>query len=412
MSIFRPDTEAQVLDAVRWALAEAQPLEVAGHGSKRGLGRPVQAAHTLDLSALSGIVAYEPEELILVVRPGTPLAELRTVLAGRGQCLAFEPPDLAPLWGGAPDAGTVGGTVAAGLSGPARLRAGAARDHMLGVTAVSGRGELFRAGGRVVKNVTGYDLPKLLTGSFGTLAVMTELVLKVLPAAELSRTLVLAGLEGRHAVQAMADAMGSPAEVSGAAWVPSDLGLPGIPPRTPSVALRLEGVAVSVAARLSHLTTLLGGRAATAVLEPAESAAFWARLRDAAPLVERPDLVVWKLSVPPMEGAAVLDRVRRAVPGTLGWLDWAGGLVWLGLPPPAEAGADSQAAAQAAVVRAAIGGAGGHATLVRAPEPVRAAVPVFQPQPPALAALSARVRHQFDPQGVLNPGRMELGAAP
>ncbi|QJE73977.1 glycolate oxidase subunit GlcE [Aerophototrophica crusticola] len=396
MTTFTPETDAQVIDAVRWAVAEGQPLEIVGQGSKRGLGRPVQAAHTLDLSRLSGVVSYEPEELVLVVRPGTPMLEVEALLGSQGQCLAFEAPDYAPLWGGQAGEGTVGGLVAAGLSGPRRLKAGAARDHVLGVTAVSGRAELFRAGGKVVKNVTGYDLPKLLTGSHGTLGVMTEIVLKALPAPPLTRTLVLAGIDAAAGVKAMADAMGSPAEVASAAWVPAELPFTGIPPRTPSVLLRLEGVDVSVDARLAGLTRLLEGRAATAVLDNDESAALWEELRDATPFAQRPDLVVWRLSVTPGEGAAVLERVRQAIPGTVGWLDWAGGLVWLGIPP---------GDAQAGLVRGALSG-NGHATLFRAPDPVRAAVPVFQPQPKPLADLSARVKAQFDPAGVLNPGRM------
>ncbi|MFM2045466.1 MAG: glycolate oxidase, subunit glcE, partial [Pseudomonadota bacterium] len=184
MTTLIPETDSQLIDTVRWAAAEAQPLEIRGRGTKAGFGRPVQAAYTLDLSRLTGIVSYEPEELVLVARPGTPLAEIRAALAARGQALAFEPPDLGPLFGTGTDGGSIGGVVSTGLSGPRRIVAGAVRDHVLGVAAVSGRGELFRAGARVVKNVTGYDLPKLLTGAFGTLGVITEVTLKVLPAAE------------------------------------------------------------------------------------------------------------------------------------------------------------------------------------------------------------------------------------
>lgn len=399
MTTLAPQTESQLIEAVRWAVAAEQPLELLGRGSKRGFGRPVQAAHTLDLSRLSGIVSYEPEELLLVVKPGTTRAELSAVLAERRQMLAFDPPDLSPLWGGPAGAGTVGGLVSAGLSGPRRLKAGAVRDHVLGISAVSGRGDLFRAGGKVVKNVTGYDLPKLLTGALGTLGTLTEIVLKVLPAPEMTRTLVLAGIDGAAAHQAMADALGSPAEVAAAAWVPAGIPWPGLPPRTPCVLLRLEGVAVSVESRLGHLGRLLEGRAATAVLEAEDSAMLWTELRDAAPLARQPERAVWKLSVPPMQGMAVLDRIRTAVPGSIGWLDWAGGLVWVGLP---------DGDARAGLVRGAMSGEG-HATLMRAADGVRATVPVFQPQPEPLARLTARVKAQFDPKGILNPGRMAAG---
>jgi glycolate oxidase FAD binding subunit len=261
----------------------------------------------------------------------------------------------------------------------------------------------------VVKNVTGYDLPKLLTGAFGTLGVITEVTLKVLPAAEMVRTLVLAGVAAADGVAALTAALGSPAEVSGAAWVPADLSFPHLPDRTPCALLRLEGPAVSVAARLAHLERLLDGRAAMAVLDGEESGDLWAALRDATPFAERPDLTIWKLSVPPAAGPAVLDRVKAEWPRAKAWADWGGGLIWLGLQGADAKGADAQGAdARAAAVRGAIGPTGGHATLVRAPDSVRAAIPVFHPQPPALAALTARIRAQFDPAGILNPGRMTL----
>jgi len=401
MPTLQPTSDIQVTEAVLWACAEEQPLELVGHGTRRGLGRPVQAGHTLDLSRLAGIVSYEPEELILVVRPGTPLAEVQAALAARGQALAFEPPDWAPLYGLPAGSGSIGGVISAGLSGPRRLKAGAARDHVLGVTAVSGRGEMFRAGGRVVKNVTGYDLPKLLTGAHGTLGVLTELVLKALPAPEVTRTLVLAGITAEAGAEAMAAALGSAAEVDAAAWLPADLPFTSLPPRTPSIVLRLEGPLVSVTARLAGLRALLQGRAAMAVLEEAESQALWAEIRDAAPFVSRPELIIWRASVAPLAGPSVLAAVQRAIPGAKGYLDWGGGLVWLSLP--------AGEARDGEVRRAVAAAGGGHATLIRAPEPVRAGVPVFQPEPDALAALSRRVKAQFDPKGVLNPGRMIAG---
>ena len=220
MTTFTPSTSAEVLSAVQWALSENAPLEILGAGTKRGIGRPVQAAHTLDLSHLTGVTLYEPEELVLTAKAGTPLAEIEKMLAERNQQFAFEPIDYGPLLGQAPGRATIGGVLAANLSGPRRLKAGAARDHILGIQAVSGRGEAFKSGGRVVKNVTGYDLSKLMAGSWGTLAVVTDLTFKVLPAAETETTLALRGLADEDAVEAMALAMGSSAEVSGAAHLP------------------------------------------------------------------------------------------------------------------------------------------------------------------------------------------------
>ncbi|MFY8091994.1 MAG: FAD-binding protein [Niveispirillum sp.] len=384
----------EIIDAVR----AGQPLRISGADSKPGLGHAV-TGQPLGLASLSKLISHEPAELILVAGPGLPLIELNALLSAQGQALAFDPPDLGPLYGRPAGLGTLGGIVATGLSGPGRVKAGAVRDHVLGMTAIAGDGRIFRSGGKVVKNVTGFDLPKLLTGSHGTLGIMTEIVVKVLPAPSLSKTLVLAGIEGDDASRALADALGSAAEVGAAAFTPSYLPLDGLlPDRTPCVLLRLDGVSVSVAERLSALERLLAGRAAMAVLDGDHAAALWACLRDAMPLAERSDLDVWRLSVPPMAGMGVLMAIKAAIPRAVGWLDWGGGLIWLGLP-------GGMADAGAGTVRGALG-LDGHATLMRAPDAVKALVPVFQPLPGPLAALTARVKAQFDPAGILNPGRM------
>ena len=203
--------------AVQWALAQKKSLEIVGHGTKRALGRPAQVDATLDLSGLTGVTLYEPEELVLSARAGTPLAEIEDLLAAKAQQLAFEPMDYGPLLGGQPRQATIGGVLAANLSGPRRIKAGAARDHFLGFTAVSGRGETFKSGGRVVKNVTGYDLCKLMAGSWGTLAAMTDVTVKTLPRPETEATVLVLGLEPARAADAMAAAMGSSGDVSGAA---------------------------------------------------------------------------------------------------------------------------------------------------------------------------------------------------
>lgn len=384
----KPETDDQVIEIVRWALAGAVPLELAGRGSKRGFGRPVQAAHALDLSGLAGIEVYEPEELVLTARPGTPMAEIEAALAASGQALAFEPPDLGPLYGGAAGAGTLGGTVGCNLSGPRRLKAGAARDHVLGIEAVSGRGQAFKSGGRVVKNVTGYDLPKLLTGAFGTLAAMTRITVKVLPAPETVRTLVIAGLDDTAGVAVLTRALTSPYEVSGAAHLPA--GILGDAARS---LVRIEGFGPSVDSRVASLSQLLGDAGPVAVLDSGESVDLWRRIRDVSPFAGD-GRAVWRVSVAPTAGPQI-----AAAAGGAHYFDWGGGLVWIAVPPDGDAGAAS--------IRAAVGAAGGgHATLVRAPAGLRAALPVFEPQPPALLALERRVRESFDPKGILSPGRM------
>lgn len=399
MTTFTPTTPAEVLDAVAWAVSEEAPLEIVGQGSKRAIGRPSQAEHTLDLSGLSGVTLYEPEELILSARAGTPLSQIEALLTERGQQLAFEPMDYGPLLGGEAGHGTIGGVLAANLSGPRRIKAGAARDHILGINAVSGRGEAFKAGGRVVKNVTGYDLSKAMAGSWGTLAVVTDLTFKVLPAAETESTLILRGLSEEHAVSAMALALGSAGEVASAAHLPEsvtgtvlDGGLKG----SGSTLIRLEGVRPSVDYRFDLVVSLLGAEGVAQRLDGEESHKLWREIRDCIPFADRTSRPIWRISMTPSQGhRMVMDlRMRAAVDA---FYDWQGGLVWLRMEDEPEA----------ELLRALIAHhGGGHATLVRADPAIRAAVPVFQPQPPALAALSARLKAEFDPTGILNPGRM------
>src|SRR4051812_18817047 len=278
----KPRDGKDVEAAVQWALAEGKTLEVMGQGSKRAIGRAAQWDLSLDLSDLSGVTLYEPEELILSAKAGTPIAEVEALLAKHNQELAFEPMDYGPVFGGAPGAGTVGGTLGANLSGPRRIKAGAARDHFLGVTAVSGRGETFKSGGRVVKNVTGYDLCKVLAGSWGTLAVMTDVTVKVLPRAETEQTLLVLGLDDTAAAQAMAVAMGSSNDVSGAAHLPASVaGSVQAEAGTALTALRLEGVAPSVMHRRHALEAALKRFGDIAVLEEAASRQAWQAIRDA-----------------------------------------------------------------------------------------------------------------------------------
>ena len=401
----KPGDAKDVETAVQWALGEGKALEIVGAGSKRTIGRPSQTDATLDVSGLSGVTLYEPEELVLSAKAGTSLAEIETLLAANQQELAFEPPDYGALLGGTGGA-TIGGVVAANLSGPRRIKAGAARDHFLGVTAVSGRGETFKSGGRVVKNVTGYDLCKLIAGSWGTLAVMAEVTLKVLPRAETTATVLALGLDSATAVTAMTQAMGSTCDVSGAMHLPASVAarmpVPEIAAAGVSVtALRLEGVAPSVTHRRAMLEQLLRPSDMLAALDDAASQAFWRAVRDVAPFAHSgsDDRVLWRMSTAPAQGAELAARLQAACDAEL-LFDWAGGLIWAVLPPTDDAGAG--------MVRAALGNTG-HATLIRAPAAVRAAVDVFEPQAEGVAALTRRIKEGFDPRRVLNPGRMWAG---
>ena len=392
-------------DAVRWAVAGEQPLEVIAGGSKRDFGRPVQSAATLSLAAFDGIVDYQPSELVLTAKAATPLATIEAAVGAERQMLAFEPADYAPLFGSAEGA-TLGGALACNLSGPRRIKAGAARDHFLGVHAVSGRGERFKAGGRVVKNVTGYDVCKLLAGSYGTLALMHEVTVKVLPAPERTRTVLVYGLEPAAAMDALGAALSSAHEVSGAAHMPAQVSarsavsyVAGAGAGAAVSAVRVEGFSASVEARCESLRELLGRFGAVEELHSKNSLTLWREIRDVQAFVGD-DGPLWRLSVPPAAGAEAAARVADAAEvRTL--FDWGGGLVWLGVNGAPDVGE--------AAVRAAASAVGGHATLVRADAPTRAARAVFQPQAAGLAALTERIKRAFDPTGVLNPGRMYAG---
>jgi len=400
--VLKPRDAKQVEDAVRWALGNDKALELTGQGSKRAIGRPSQTDLTLDLSGLSGVTLYEPAELVLSARAGTPLAEIEALLAKNNQELAFEPMDYGPLLGLAAGLGTIGGTIAANLSGPRRIKAGAARDHFLGVTAVTGRAETIKSGGRGVKNGTGYDMCKVLAGSWGTLAAMTDVTVKVLPRAETEATIVVEGLDDARAAAAMAAAMGSSCDVSGAAHLPDHVAsyFDGLPTAEAATALRLEGVAPSVKHRKETLAALMKSFGPVVLLEETESRALWRSVRQVKPFAadaarERP---LWRISTAPSKGHEVAALIT---PAAQMFYDWAGGLIWAAMPFADEP--------DAASIRSAVASVGGHATLVRASASLRASVDVFEPQPAALAALSKRVKDSFDPKGVLNPGRMWAG---
>lgn len=366
--MIRPESEAELAEILRDRTA---PLHIAGGGTRGP--RWQGAAEVLSTTALAGIRLYEPGALTLVAGAGTPLHEVEATLAAEGQRLAFEPPDLRALLGRA-GVSTLGGVAAANSSGPRRVQAGACRDALIGLRFVTGRGEVVANGGRVMKNVTGHDLVKLLAGSHGMLGVLTEVAFKLAPRSEVQATLTLHGLAPGAAVAAMARALGSPFEVTGAAHLPGDGG---------ATRLRIEGFAPSVAYRLGRLKSHLAptGAEMTVTEDPGAQGALWSGIRDAAPL-EGLAGDVWRLVLRPSTAPGVIARLPE---GARWLIDRGGGLVWVRLP----GGED---------LRAHLGQVQGHATCLSGGH---AALP---PEAPEVAALTRGLRAAFDPRGIFNPG--------
>ena len=408
MDILKIRDAKDVEQAVQAAIAAEQPLEIVGHGTKRAVGQPTATNAVLDLSALNGVTSYEPNELILTVEAGAPMADIKSLIDSKNQEFDFEPMDTSALLGTASLSGTIGGTIAAGLAGPRRIKSGGARDHLLGVAAVSGFGESFKAGGRVVKNVTGYDLCKLIAGSWGTLAVMTEVTLKVMPKAEHDVTLVLHGLDDVAANRAMSAALGSSFDVSGAAHLPQSAfrgaigALASLGSQGSVTLLRLEGIGASVTHRANSLTAALASFGKADRCEDTASQAVWVAIRDVTPFAASGPLgawPVWRIVCPPASGGAFGRELARETGGDLIY-DWGGGLIWAALPPSADAHAGHLRAKLAAIE--------GHATLIRGSDPLRRAIDVFHPHSDGVAALNRRVKSSFDPRDILNRGRMTL----
>jgi glycolate oxidase FAD binding subunit len=392
------NSESAVAEMILAAAEAGEPVWVHGHGTKAPMLRPVQAARSLSTTGLTGITLYSPKELIISARAGTPLPEIEAAVSAQGQHLIAEPPDLMRLLG---TAGTqsVGGVVATNLSGPRRIAWGAMRDHVLGVRAVNGVGELIRSGGRVLKNVTGLDLCKLLTGSHGTLAVITEVTLKVLPAPETTGTIVIWGLDAMRGVAALSAGLGLPYGVSAAAWLPDASAVPVLSGMTASATLlRVEDVMASVGYRTDRLRGELARFGRAEILADPASRAVWRAIRDVEPLCPQPEQAVWRVSLRPSAGPAALRAASDA--GLHGYLDWGGGLLWLA--GPAEVTAHE-------VVESATRAARGVWMLMRAPDALRAAVHVVPPEPAALARITQKVKAAFDPRGILNHGRLYAG---
>lgn len=396
--IYEPETEADAAAIIADAADVGRALAISGGNTRAGFGRKVDGV-TLTSRRLRGITAYNPSEMTMTALAGTPVAEVEAALAENGQMMAFEPADHRMMMGteGVP---TIGGIFAANASGPRRFVAGAARDSLLGIRFVNGEGHIVKSGGRVMKNVTGLDLVKLLAGSFGTLGFLTEVTFKVLPVPRAETTVVVSGLNDAEAALAMSAAMATSSEVSGAAHLPESVrwlfGQNGLP-AGPATLLRIEGVEASVEDRARRLIPFMEHHGVVTRLDQADSQQVWREIRDVTPFSDdgskKP---LWRVSAAPSAGHQLLAALRLET-GVNAFFDWQGGLVWMQMEGDAEAD----------MIRAYLKRlGGGHATLMRAKERQRAGISAFEPQESAVAALSAAVRAKLDPKGIFNPGRM------
>jgi glycolate oxidase FAD binding subunit len=389
-------TEADVIDAVAAARAGGSTLEIIGAGTKRVFGRPIETSDLLDVRVLSGIVSYEPEELVMSVKAGTPIAEIESAARAKGQRLGFNPADWGPLLGAEGEAATIGGVLSANACGSARIRFGAARDHLLGYRAVNGLGESYKAGGRVVKNVTGFDLPKLMCGAMGTLGVLTEVTLRLVPLAPLSATLIMRKLSAEAGLDMLRRAWTSAFDPTGLAYIPSGAraAFPQIGNVGEGAALvRVEGARVPLDEKLSGIRALASDKHFD-LIEDGED--IFCTIGDGAAFIGSED-DVWRVAVPPGSAAQCIAEI-----GAEHWLgDWAGGMLWIAAPCGDETVALN--------IRATAASLAGHATLLKAAAERRRDIGAFQPEPATLAALTRSVKAAFDPLGIFNPGRMVEG---
>lgn len=400
-SDMKPDTEAALAEIITSASAGTTSLEITGGGSKRAIGRPSMASHLVSTRALRGITLYEPNEMVMSARAGTLVTEVQTMLAKHNQMLAFEPTELGGLVGGETRLATIGGVFATNASGPRRVTAGAARDHLMGIRAVNGRGEIFKNGGRVMKNVTGYDLCKGLAGSWGTLAVFSEVTFKVMPKPPASTTLVMLGLSDEIAVEVLCSVMGTPYEISGAVHIQKTLAVTldhmALRGQGKSVtAFRLEASPKSIIYRREKLMAALKVYGEIYDIDQQSSELFWDEMTRLS-VFEASDHPLWRISTAPTKGPVIVAAISRYMP-VLAVYDWSGGLVWLDVPVTSDAGA--------ADVRRVIASHGGHATLIRAAAATRAETDVFQTLEPGVQRISQKLKATFDPANILNPGRM------
>ena len=395
-----PNTVEEAASLIADAADQARAITLCGGGSKATIGTPLQTEQTISASALTGITLYEPSELVMSAKAGTPLTQIEAKLTEHNQRLCFDPVTYQTLLGssGTP---TIGAIAAANLSGPRRITFGAARDSLIGIEMVNGKGEIIKNGGRVMKNVTGYDLTKLICGSWGTLGLLSEVTFKLQPVPEGEYTLLFEGLTDERAVDLLCRSLRSPFEVTSAAHIPAMGGAETS--EASKTLIRIEGFDASLTYRSEELEDLLEEFGAPIRLQNAQSQTIWTQVANVQPLSQDPSSLIWKLSVKPTDGPIIGQWLRSTYDARLLY-DWSGGLVWAAIDPSK---AKDDGAAKA--LRTQLGSLGGHATLIKAPAEIRQAISSFHPVSSGVEKLLKAAKQSFDPKGIFNPGLMSQG---
>jgi glycolate oxidase FAD binding subunit len=401
-SVFKPNTREEIAEIIRDCYKKNIPLEINGLQSKKKIGRNFQSEKTLDLSDYSGIIEYKPEELYIKVKSGTPIKEIISELDKNKQQLAFEPNDFGFIFSGSSNEGSIGGVISCNFSGSRRFKSGSARDHLLGFQGINGKGEIIKSGGTVVKNVTGYDLCKLLSGSFGTLTVLTELSIKILPKPETNKTLIINNPHLKKALEYLGATLSSSIDPSGGVFYPeyfrknftfNDLTQEGA-----LIGVRVEGPSNSVNHRIERLCKELDVlKDEFSILDHEQSNIFWEKTRKLQ-VFNAIKSSLLRIVVPISETFDVIQKLKSYEINY--FLDWGGSLIWLQVKE-----IDTKILKE---IKDIIQKAQGYLTVIKIEEDMKASIDIFTVDP-IKYKISEKIKKSFDPKRILNPGKMYSG---
>ena len=402
-NIFKPSTREEIVEIVKNCYKKNIPLEISGLQSKNKIGRNFQSEKTLDLSNYKGIIDYKPEELYIKVKAGTSIKQIEDELKKNNQQLAFEPNDFGYLFKGESNSGSIGGVVACNFAGPRRFKVGSVRDHLLGFQGVNGKGETIKSGGTVVKNVTGYDLCKILSGSFGTLTILTEISIKVLPKPETSKTLIIKNPHIKKALGYLGLSLSSSTDPSGGAFYPDYFGksfiLNDLTHDGGLTGIRIEGPTNSVDQRIDRLSkelTLLNDE--FSILDPVQSEIFWTKTKNLEVFKNSKSNLI-RIVVPISETLQVIQKLKKK-DDTNYFLDWGGSLIWMAFEQ-----INSKIIEE---IKEITKYHKGYYTLIKLEEDLKASADIFTIDP-IKYKISEKIKKSFDPRRIFNPGKMYTG---